>query len=52
MKSDKSRREFLDIYKKIRKRLPPVGKIHSDKNEYDRKNKSWIDEIDLESSEE
>lgn len=34
---------FLDIYKKVRKPMPPATKVINPKK-YDRKDKSWMDE--------
>jgi len=36
----------LEAYSKIRKPLPPSGRIITPKDLYDRKDKSWAKEID------
>lgn len=39
----KSKNNFLDAYKSVRKPMPPATKVINPKK-YDRKDKSWLDE--------
>jgi len=39
--------EFLEIYKKVRKPMPPPSKVIHPKKKYDRRNKKWMNEDEV-----
>jgi len=40
--SDRDRSDFYKAYKSIRKKLPPEGQVINPKNEYDRRDRSYL----------
>jgi hypothetical protein len=44
-KKNKKGNNFLDTYRSVRKPMPPSTRVISPKKKYDRKDKSWEDEI-------
>lgn len=40
----REKNKFMEVYRKIRKPMPPPSKIISPKKKYDRKDKTWMKE--------
>ena len=48
----KQRNEFVERIRKVRKPMPPPTRVIHPKKKYDRRDKSWMDEIEREEEDE
>ena len=45
MKNKRDRMNQMDIYKKLRKPMPPATRVINPKKKYDRRDNSWKEDI-------